>query len=542
MIKKLLAAQNKSIIGAAIILGVASFVSRLVGIIRDRILANQFGASDVLDAYYAAFKIPDLLYALLIAGALSVGIIPIFTKVYQEHIGKKEAWKLISNIINITGLAISICIIILIIITPWLMPLIAPGFVGEKMKLAVLLTRIMFLSPLFLSLSAIVGSVLQSLKNFLIYSLSPIFYNLGIIFGAIFLVPAIGYSGLSWGVAIGALLHLIIQLPAFFKTGFHYSAILNFKNKHIRQIGRLMVPRVMALSALQINLIVITAIASTLTAGSVAIFNYANNLQSFPLGIIGVSFAMAAFPTLASLAVSGKKGELIKNFSSTVRQILFFIIPLSIIFLLLRAQIVRIVLGSGAFGWDATIKTADTLAFFAIGLFAQALLPLLIRAYYAFSDTKTPFLISLVAVVIDIALSIILTRGRYNLGVAGLALAYSIAGIINFSLLWIFLRFKTGSLDEERILTAIFKISAAGIFMALSVQGMKYLIAPVVDMQAFWGIFIQGLSASIAGAIIYILIGLLLKSHEMIVFVETIKKKFVRAKNLPVDISEIGKV
>ncbi len=541
MISSLFASQTKTITAAAIILAAASFASRFIGIIRDRILAHQFGAGDVLDAYYTAFKIPDLLYLLLISGALSVGLIPVLAKIYKTE-DKSPTWKLISNIINLSGIILFFSTAILIIITPYLMPMVAPGFSGEKMKLTITLTRIMFLSPLFLSFSAIVGGVLQTLKQFFIYSLSPIFYNLGIIIGATVLVPMMGNIGLAWGVVLGAILHLAVQLPSFFKTGFHYQAILNLKDVNLRQIFKLMIPRVLALSALQINLVFITAIASTLAVGSVAIFNYANNLQSFPQGIIGVSFAVAAFPALSFLIAQNRREDFIKNFSSTVRQILFFIIPLSIIFLLLRAQIVRIVLGTGAFDWTATINTADALAFFSLGLFAQALLPLIIRAYYALEDTKTPFFISLVAVVVNIFLSLWLTKWRYQMGAPGLALAFTISGILNFALLWVFLRFKTSNLDEGRIITAVLKFSIAGIFMGIVIQLSKNFIAPYVDMQKFWGIFTQGIVAGLLGSLTYIIIGLILKCHEMKVFVETIKNKLVRVKNLPEDISGISEV
>lgn len=540
---KIFSTKTTTITSAAIILGAASFASRFIGIIRDRVLAHNFGAGDVLDAYYTAFKIPDLIYILLVSGALSVGLIPIFTKVFHKNENDKtEAWNLISNITNISGIIITILSLILIIFTPKLIPFIAPGFTGEKLDLTIIMTRIMFLSPLFLGMSAIVGGVLQSLKNFFIYSLSPIFYNIGIIFGAIFLVPIIGNIGLAWGVIIGSILHLVVQLPTFFKTGFHYSKILNFKDKNIIQIAKLMVPRIMALSALQINLIITTAIASTLTAGSVTIFNYANNLQSFPVGIVGISFAVAAFPALSLLASQKNNEDFIKNLSSTVRQILFFIIPLTIIFLLLRAQIVRVVLGTGEFDWSATINTADSLAYFSIGLFAQSLLSLLVRAYYALEDTKTPFFISVVAVILNITLNLLFTKTSLNMGVAGLALAYSLAGIFNFTLLWVFLKFKIGYLDEKRILTAIFKFSVAGFFMAITIQSCKYFLAPFVDMQKFWGIFSQGIVAGLIGCFVYIGIGLLLKTHEMEIFVKTIKNKLVKTKSLPSDISEINEV
>ncbi|MBI5023196.1 MAG: murein biosynthesis integral membrane protein MurJ [Candidatus Magasanikbacteria bacterium] len=542
MISKFLNNQSKTITGAAIILGAASLASRLLGLIRDRVLAHYFGAGPVMDSYYAAFKIPDLLYTLSIIGALSAGLIPIFTKIYlQSGENKKKAWKLISNTINILAVALATISFILILIAPWLVPMIAPGFDGEKKELTIIFTRIMLVSPILLGLSAVVGGVLQSLKNFFIYSLSPIFYNVGIIIGATVLVPIFGYSGLALGVILGAFLHLLIQLPSLWRAGFRYSPIFNWHDKNFLMIIKLMIPRTLGLAALQLNMVFITAIASTLSVGAVTIFNYAYNLQSFSLGVVGVSFAVAALPTLSALAAEKNWPGMIKNISSVARQILFFIIPLSVIFLMLRAQIVRVALGSGAFDWNATVRTADTLAFFSLSLFAQCLSMLLARAFYSMEDTRTPLKIGVVTVIVNIALSWYFTRS-INFGVKGLALAFTLSWMINTALFWIALRFRLGSLDEENILRAVYKMSVAALLMGLTIQGLKQVIAPMVNMETFLGIFAQGTLAGIGGLIIYVLTGLILRGHEMFVFIETIKKRLVRRANLPRDVSGIGEV
>ncbi len=542
MISKFLNNQSKTITGAAIILGAASLASRLLGLIRDRVLAHYFGAGPIMDSYYAAFKIPDMLYTLSIIGALSAGLIPIFTKIYlKSGDDKKEAWKLISNTINILAVALAAVSFVLILIAPWIVPLIAPGFDGEKKEMTIIFTRIMLLSPILLGLSAVVGGVLQSLKNFFIYSLSPIFYNVGIIIGAVALVPMFGYKGLAMGVILGAFLHLLIQLPSLWRAGFRYSPIFNWRDQNFLMIIRLMIPRTLGLAALQLNMVFITAVASTLSVGAVTVFNYAYNLQSFSLGIIGVSFAVAALPTLSALAAEKNWQEMIKDISSVARQMLFFIIPLSVIFLMLRAQIVRVALGSGAFGWDATIRTADTLAFFSLSLFAQCLSMLLARAFYAMENTKTPLKIGVVTVIVNIVLGLYFTRSL-GFGVEGLALAFTLAWILNTALFWIFLRLRLGSLDEENVLGAVYKMSIAALLMGLAIQGLKYVIAPMVNMETFLGIFTQGAVAGLGGLAVYALAGLALRSHEMQVFIETIKKRLVRRANLPRDVSGIGEV
>lgn len=541
LLPHLLNGQTKTITGAAIILGAASLASRLLGLLRDRTLAHYFGAGPIMDAYQAAFKIPDLLYSLSIAGALAVGFIPVFTKLYvRARENKYQAWDLLNNTLNLLAVILAAAGLILAALMPYLVGLVAPGFVGEKRELTIMLARIMFLSPLFLGLSAVVGGALQSLKNFLIYALAPLFYNIGIIIGAIFFVPRLGPAGLAWGVGLGAFLHLIIQIPSLWQAGWRWRPVLNWREANFWLVVRLMIPRALGLGALQINMLVMTALASTLTAGGVAIFNYAYNLQTFSLGIVGVSFAVAAFPTLAALAAQNKKKEMIKSVARTSRQILFFIIPLSILFLMLRAQIVRVVLGSGEFDWNATVRTADTLAFFALSLFAQGLSPLLARAFYALKDAKTPLLIGLITVLVNIVGGWWLTRDKFD--VEGLALAFSIASIVNAALFWILLRLRLGHLEENTTLLSFYKMTVGALLMGIAIQALKNLAAPWMDMEKFWGVLAQGMTAGLGGLVVYGLTGLILKNPEMLIFIETIRKKFVKKKALPINISEIREI
>ncbi|MCK5357856.1 MAG: murein biosynthesis integral membrane protein MurJ, partial [Elusimicrobiales bacterium] len=399
-----------------------------MGIFRDRILASEFGAGDILDIYYTAFRVPDLIFNLLVLGALSAGFIPIFvnllkgkkTRIKGLVFGSKhkEAWYLANNILNILLLSVAVLSVFGIIFAPALIKVLAPGFSLSKQALTADLTRIMFLSPILLGISSILGGVLQSFKRFFIYSLAPILYNIGIIVGALFFAPLWGIYGLAWGVVLGALLHMLIQLPAVIKLGFRYRLIIDFKNKQVREIGRLMIPRTMSLAISQINLLVITIIASTLASGSIAVFNFANNLQSFPIGIFGISFAVAAFPTISAIAFD--KPKLINNFSKVIRQILFFIVPATVLLLTLRAQIIRVILGTGQFNWEDTLLTIHTLGFFTLSLFAQASIPLLARVFYARHNSLTPFYIGLSSALVNLILSLVLVR---ILGVAGLALA-----------------------------------------------------------------------------------------------------------------------
>ncbi len=539
MIRRIFNGQINSITIAALLVALSSLVSRFLGIFRDRILAGEFGAGDTLDIYYAAFRIPDLVFNLLVLGALSAGFIPIFTNLLKSPISKlsdailgdrhKKAWQLANNVLNILGLSLIILSGLGIILAPYLMKLVVPGFTPEKQALTVSLARIMFLSPMFLGVSSVLGGILQSFKRFFVYSLSPIMYNIGIILGALYLVPLWGVYGLAWGVVFGALMHMLIQLPLVIKLGFRYIPKIEFRNKEVRRIGIMMIPRTMSLAISQINLLVITVIASTLASGSLAVFNFANNLQFFPIGIFGISFAVAAFPTLSAIASDKKK--LVNSFSSTIRQILFFIVPATVLLLTLRAQIIRVILGTGQFDWQDTILTIDTLGFFSLSLFAQAVIPLLIRMFYARHNSKTPFMIGLIAVVINVFLSLWLAG---KMGVAGLALAFSIASIINFILLWLVLRIEIGRLDELRVLISTVKFSAAAIACGVAVQGMKLVIWPYIDMTKFWGVLTQGVVAGLSGIIIYIMVCSFLRSEELFNFWSSIKRR------LPVGKIEAG--
>ncbi|PIR93192.1 murein biosynthesis integral membrane protein MurJ [Candidatus Falkowbacteria bacterium CG10_big_fil_rev_8_21_14_0_10_43_10] len=535
---KLLNSKINSITSAAIIVAAASVASRLLGIFRDRILAGEFGAGDVLDIYYAAFRVPDLVFNLLVLGALSAGFIPIFTGLCERKTifkflwrGKEkcspEAWYVANSIVNLLGIALIVLSGVLMIFTPWLMKLITPGFEGEKLAMTVAMTRVMFLSPVFLGLSSVMGGVLQSFKRFFVYSLAPIMYNIGIIIGILYFVPVWGVYGLAYGVVFGALLHFLIQVPAAFHLGYRWQPIMSLRNKNVRDIMIMMVPRTLSLAVGQINLVIITIIASTLAVGSLAIFNLANNLQSFPIGIFGISFAVAAFPTLSSLVDSQQ--ALIKNFSKVLRQIIFFILPATVFILTLRAQIIRIILGSGHFGWEDTILTMDTLTFFSLSLFAQATIPLLVRIFYVRKNSKTPFVVGLISAAANVFLSFWLAQ---KMGVAGLALAFSIASIINFALLWLILKVELGDLDEVAILYSTLKISLASVGAGLAVQAMKLIIgnSSIINMHKFWGVFTQAFIAGIFGLLIFILICWVLRSEELYNFVRSVRVKSKREK------------
>jgi len=458
-LNKIFNSQTKTLTKGALIIGVSYFFSAVLGLIRDRLLVGHFGAGLELDVYFAAFRIPDFVYNILILGGLIVAFLPLFAEYFSKN--KNEVWQMTNYILNAFLIFILAISFILFLLTPWFIKWLFPGFGPAHYKLAVPLIRLLFLSPIFFGISNLLSGILQYFQRFFIYSLTPILYNLGIIFGILFLTPHFGIFGVGLGVVFGAFLHMAIQIPTARNCGLSYKFLLDFKYPAIKRIFKLMVPRVFGVAAQQINLIIITAIASTISAGSIVIFSISNNFQGLPVGVIGASFAVAIFPTLSRFFAENRKKEFLENFSSIFRQILVFVIPISILTFLLRDQIVGIIYLTGKFGLDDAKLASACLGIFAFSIFAQSLIPLLTRAFFSLQDTKTPTLITLAVVLINIILSfsfvwLLRTPNIFsnflteffsllrneNTPLLGLPLAFSISAIFQFVLLIFFIKKK----------------------------------------------------------------------------------------------------
>lgn len=548
MIKSFFNSQTKTVTFAAGLLSISALASRFLGLFRDGLLAGYFGAGIETDVYFAAFRIPDFIYNFLIIGGLSVAFLPLFSEYYSKN--KEEAWRITSNLLNVFSVLLIASCSILFIFTPWLMKLIAPGFSVQELALASALTRLMFLSPILFGMSNLFSSILHYFNRFLVYSIAPILYNLGIIFGIMFLSPRFGIFGVGIGVVIGAFLHLAIQIPSAISCGFKYKAIFDFKHYSLKEVFRLMVPRSIAVGAQQINLIIITAIASTLFAGGIAIFNFSNNLYYIPVGIFGVSFAIASFPKLSKLWASGRKNEFLDNFSLSFRQITFLVIPSSVLIFLLRTQLVRIVLGSlgpGKFSWEDTILTSMCLGIFSFGIFASALIPFICRAFFSLKDTKTPTLIAVAGIILNIFLSFYLTAGLKssgflydfvirnfefynieNISIIGLPLAFSIAVIFQFILLFVFLYKKIGDFRIKEIFYSLERIIVSAIFMLVLAYLTLIFVGSLVDLKTFSGVFIQGVSAGLVGILTYLSFSFILKSSEIWIIKSAVVGQFTK--------------
>ena len=518
-------------------------VSALLGLFRDRLLAGKFGTGNELDAYYTAFVVPDFVALILIFGAISVAIIPVFSSYYMKS--KEDAWEYVSNLLNIFLTFLIVVCIVLIIFAPLIVSLIAPGFFGAKRVDTILLMRIMFLSPIILGTSNIISGILQVFHRFLVTALAPIMYNLGIITGILFFAPKFGISGLALGVVFGGLLHLLIQIPAFLHSGFKYKKIFKINHPGILKTFKLMAPRSFGLGAGQFNTVIITAIASTLTSGSVAVFNLANNLSSMLVNSIAVSLSTAVFPTMSLAYLKEDKKDFKKKFSRSFSQIIFLMIPISLLTFILRAQIVRVVLGTGKFGWLDTRLTAACLGVFSLGLCFQGLIFILSKTFYAAHNTKIPALISFATVVFNILMSLLFVRllsfngvfynffqswlklqGVKNITVIGLALAFTITAIAEALFLLFFLHKKFGILELKDMLKSLSKILSASFIMTIItlIVRQSLIIYNIVSLQTFWGVFLQLVLSGVAGIISYIIISFVLKSQEL----KTIKESFFK--------------
>ena len=525
LISNLWKKETPTVTSAAILLGLASFASRLVGVVRDRLLASTFGAGDALDAYYSAFRLPDFFYQLIVLGAITAGFIPVFAE-YLEKKGEEGARELVEKVFStMISLLVFVCIIIAIT-ADYLVPLTVPGFTGEKLQLTINLTRILLLSTIFLGMSAVMGGVLQTTRRFVSFAFAPVIYNIGIITGILFLVPLYGINGVAIGVVIGAFLHFSLQAIVAVPIGFRKLRRPSFKDTGVRRILKLTIPRVGALAASQINLIVLLAIASAIGSGSVAIFNLANNLQFVPIGLIGISFAVAAFPAFSKYAAVDDFNSLRRSFLSTARKVFFLIIPSTAILLLLRAQIVRVLYGAGEFDWSATIQTADVLAMFSLSLIAQSISPVITRVFYALKDSKTPFIIALISMVINIVVAFAL---KSSYGVAGLAAAFSIGAFVQFGLLWFKLRKKLGGHLEGRELSiSLTKTLLASLALFGFGWFARQTVGYIYPLRTFWQVALQAFAALSVGGLAFMGLAWLLKVRELAEFMTAAKSKLLR--------------
>ena len=522
---RLFSKRQNNIMSAAIVLMMAVMLSGILGLIRDRLLAATFfdGQRWQLDVYFAAFRLPDMLFQLVVLGALSAAFIPVYSSYLRKS--PKTAWKIANSLITLATLVfLGLAVLIFAAATP-LSQKIAPDFSAIEIQLMVNLTRTMLLAQLFFVVSNFITGILQSHQRFLIPAIAPVLYNLGIIGGIIWLSPTMGIYGPTYGVVIGSLLHLLIQLPLIKKLGFSYRPMLGLSLKGVRRIGVLMMPRTLSLAVSQLELTVAVFLASAMTSGSLSIFYFAQHLHALPINLFGLTIGQAALPMLSKEADNflGLK-EFKKLLISSLNYIVYLAMPASVLLLILRIPLVRIAFGAKAFPWEATQLTGGIVAVLAFSVVTSAVIQLLIRAFYALQDTRTPLAIGAATVVLNVGLSLWFTR-IIDLGVVGLGLAITIASIFQALWLFIFLNQSVKGFDLSSILIPLSKILIASGLTGIALWlPMRLLDQFVLDTTRTLQLIILTIVATGSGFVVYFIFSKLLEIEELDKLLHTLKR------------------
>jgi putative peptidoglycan lipid II flippase len=523
--------EIKGLHEAAYFLGLFALFSAILALVRDRLLAHYFGAGEILDVYYAAFRIPDLVFVSIASMVSIYVLIPFLSKDEADQENQK---RFIGHTFSAFFFFISIISAILFFLVPYITPFLFPGLVGtEHYDSLIVLTRILLLQPILLGISNIFASVTQVYGRFILYGIAPLLYNAGIIFGVIFLYPRFGIMGLGYGVVLGAIFHMGIQLPFITARNFLSRVTVHFNFKELKEIVLLSLPRTLALSAQHIAFLVLIGLASVMAEGSITVFSFSFNLQAVPLSIIGASYSVAAFPTLARLFSKGDQTEFIQHVLVAARHIVFWSTPIVILFIVLRAQIVRVVLGSGAFDWTDTRLTAALLALFVTSLVAQGLVLLFIRGYYAAGKTRLPLIVNVCSAILTVVLAYVFVdlfrsiptwqnffevllrvEGIPGTEILMLPLAFSISMMINAGVFWFLFQRDTHEFTRP-ILRVFFEILSASVIMGFVAHQFLDLFDNVFDINTFWGIFAQGFFSGTLGIIAGITLLILLGNREI---------------------------
>lgn len=485
---------------AAAIVAFGFIGSRLLGVLRTVVIANAFGSSPELDAYNIAFRVPDLIFQVLAGATLGSAFIPVFARLYRRE-GEAEAWRLASRVLNIVTVATAALCAVAFVLAPVLVPMLAPGLgedLGRRDELmdeAVELTRIMLLSPLLFAVSGIITGILNGRQRFFLPALSPMLYNLAIIFGAVFLADEWGVKGLAVGVVIGAGLHLAIQVPGLFRERMRYEPGFGWGDAAVREVARLMGPRVVGLAAAQVNFVITGFFASKVGSAAISNLTYAWLLAGLPLALFGMALSTAAFPRLADQAADEDMQSLTATISRVLRVIMFLTVPAALGLAILREPATVVLLERGEFLRGDSLITAAALGWYCMGIVPQAGIEIHSRGFYALGDTKTPVVLAVIAVAFNLSLSAALWQ-RFE--TEGLAFSVSTAAWLEWGLLyWLYTR-RTGA-DAAGDLRAIATIAVCGGVMALVLAAG---FAPF-ELEGWSDHLVVGLAGAVAGGAIY---------------------------------------
>jgi len=545
MVRKILTFLGREISGlheAAYLLAASAVLSMLFSLVRDRLLAHILGAGSDLDVYYAAFRVPDFIFV-TVASLVSTSILVPFLIESREK-GQDELKSSIQSIFSAFSLLIIVVCGLAFFLMPWIDRAIYPKLfdlgLGDTL---VSTSRILLLSPLLLGLASFFTSITQIQNRFLIYAVAAPLYNVGIIIGILFLLPTMGIQGIATGVIIGALLLALTQIPLVIRDGLFPRLTLRFDWSKVRRIALLSIPRTLTLSSQQITTLGMVSLASFLGAGSISIFTLALNLQSVPLGIIGASYSSAAFPVLAKLFAQGDRQAFLDRMIGAAQHIIFWSLPITALFIVLRAQVVRTVLGSGQFSWSDTRLTAAALALFVVSSVAQCLMLLFVRSFYAEGKTAKPLLINIISMVVTVVLAFVLiksfhafptfaffiqallkTTGASDSAVLMLPLAFTIGALLNLYLHWRSFSRDFSAFNRPVLIGAFHSFGASVIGGFVAYESLR-LFDNIFNLTTTLGVFMQGLCAGIVGIIVIVIVLYLLKSSELRDIAATLREK-----------------
>ena len=522
----LLLKRQNNILSAAFIIMATIIFSQVLGLIRQRLLVAIFGASNTLGIYLASTRLPDFLFQVLIAGALSSAFIPIFSE-YLIKDKEAEGQRIAGTLMYLSLTVFAVVSLVLFVFARQFSGLMAPGFSSAELDLLANLTRIVIFGEILFIVGSFLSAILQSYNHFFIPGFAAAMYNLGIIIGVVCLSPFLGIYSAAYGVIIGALLFVLVQIPLSKRMGFSFKPSLSLstiKSSGVLDVLKLIWPRTISIAVFQLGTVITVTLVSFLQdpGRNYVIFDYAQTLAFAPVALIGQAIAQAAFPVLS------KEKEKLEDFKVTFvtsfNQMLYLVLPISVLLLVLRIPVVRLIFGAGLFDWPATVLTGRTLALFSISIFAQALVYLVARGFYALHDTKTPLIIGALTTVLMVAMGAGFIY-FYHFGVQGIAFAYSIASILNFLILLIFLDRKVGGFDKLGLLKTVSKIFLASFFTAFALYiPIKLLDQLVFDTtRTFNLLLLTGISSSM-GLLLYLFLTWLFDVKEASMFIMLFKR------------------
>lgn len=525
----MLTQSSRSVAGATVLVAFGFLGSRLLGALRQIVLADEFGASGELDAFFIAMRLPELVFQVLAGATLAAAFIPVYAR-YITRRGEDEAWRLASIVLNAVLVATVVIAVIGVALADWIVPALAPGL-GEDSGMqdelrrdAIFLTRVMLLSPILFAVSGMITGILNARQHFLLPALAPMLYNLSIIGGAVLLSGSLGVDGLAVGVLVGAGLHLVVQLPALLAARARLTFTLRLGDPGAREVLRLMAPRTVGLAAGQINFIVLTFFASFIGDSSISALNFAWTILLFPVGLFGMSLAMAMFPTLAMRAASGQQGEVREMVSRTLRFTLFLSIPAGVGMILLREPLIRVLFEHGEFTRADTDLVADALLFYSVGLFAHAAIEILSRGYYAMEDTRTPVAFAVGSMLLNLVLAAALVG---PLELQGLALAISIATIVEAVGLFVVLNGRLqGELWTRAVAGSLLRTSIATVLMAEAVGAVLLALGDGGDFgrRSLFALLV----GTVVGVVVYHSAALILRLEEAHLVTARLQTELVR--------------